>query len=282
MRWRGSKRLETNFTMYPNDLLDEVKPTLTRAEAAVLDRIVRHTYGWQKPEGARIALSILVRETSLNESSVTRAIVKLIDANVIQRLRIQSPEKGNEPSFYSLVFEGEDAPTQLPLRASPQQAPVVRQRKTTNKGSTKRKVSGPTSSSPDVEEDSGTTHARVSKKQGLDWIKDALVEACGFTPASPQEWGPFQKAASHIHEWCQKQQEPACSEPEGLRMLVQQRYRNLSAQWPDITITPTALAKHWGRAGNGKKAAPRNVGNRAVDQRDTDTSAYATFRKVGG
>ena len=282
MRWRGSKRLETNYTMYPNDLLDEVKPTLTRAEAAVLDRIVRHTYGWQKPAGARIALSILVRETSLNESSVTRAIVKLIDANVIQRHRIQSPEKGNEPSFYSLVFEGEDAPTQLPLRASPQQAPVVHPRKTTNKGSTDINRGSSPPSSPSGEEDSGTPPVRATKKDSLNWIKDALVGACGFTPASPQEWGPFQKAASHIHEWCQKQQEPAYCEPEGVQMLVKQRYQNLSAQWPDITITPTALAKHWGRAGNGKQAVPRNVGNRAVDQRDTDTSAYATFRKVGG
>ena len=100
-------------TPIPDQLFDELMPTLNGAELKVLLYICRRTFGFKK-QGDAISLSQLVsgittREgrvldggTGLGKSSVARALNSLETKNIIVRQRRASQGKGDEPTWYAL------------------------------------------------------------------------------------------------------------------------------------------------------------------------------------
>lgn len=68
---------------------------------------------------------------------------------------------------------------------------------------------------------------------------EALVEVTNANVAA--ERGALNAALAQIRE-----ASPELDDAD-LAMLIQMRARSYRQAWPDITLTPTALAKHWGR-----------------------------------
>jgi len=96
-------------------------------------------------------------------------------------------------------------------------------------------------------------------------IKTALVAACGYTPATSAEWKPVELAVTQILS------------ADGTAEQVQERYKNLSLHWPNITITPNHLGSRWGlaehppsRASPSSNGSKPRQGGRAVDKGDRE------------
>jgi hypothetical protein len=261
--WRYDGIENPNFTMYPNDLLDNVKPRLTRAEGLVLDRIVRNTFGWQRPEGTQISQSLLIRETGLKaRSSVQAALDKLVAANVVQREHRTNPETGDEANYYSLVVKS------ITPDSSTSHPPLTGVQVTLKERATERKVSGPTSSSPDVEEDSGTTHAPVPKKRRIDPLWDAVVAGLGI------DTGSITSSARGAINLALKELRGVSNPvtPEEIPKLVA-AYQTGGYIW---ALTPSTLTKylHELRVPAKRSSGRGRKDGRAVGQLTSDVSVY--------
>lgn len=72
----------TNFTAFPNVLLDRVMPHLNDTEFRVLAVIVRQTFGWQK-EAKWLSHSLLRRSTGRESAAISRAVDQLVKRGLI-------------------------------------------------------------------------------------------------------------------------------------------------------------------------------------------------------
>jgi hypothetical protein len=102
-----------NTTPIPDQLFDELMPTLSGAELKVLLYICRRTFGFKKTTD-NISLRQLVkgittregkaldRGTGLNKDTVSKAAQSLVKKGAIVRNRNRTPEKGDEATTYSL------------------------------------------------------------------------------------------------------------------------------------------------------------------------------------
>lgn len=74
---------KTNYTQTPNDYYDRILPTLrTVGEHAVIQAIIRHTYGWG---WNRISIAQLMEKTGLARSTVIRATKSLVAKGLIKK-----------------------------------------------------------------------------------------------------------------------------------------------------------------------------------------------------
>jgi hypothetical protein len=104
-----------NYTIVPDELFDELLALLSGAELKILLYIIRRTFGFKK-ESDEISLSqickgiskrdgqVLDQGTGLSQSTAQIAIKGLEEKNIIVATRRVSPERGNEPTTYSLNF----------------------------------------------------------------------------------------------------------------------------------------------------------------------------------
>jgi hypothetical protein len=256
---------DPNYTQYPNYLLDVVMPHLkTVSEHAVLNRIVRHTSGWHRA-GIQISLAQLVRETRLAKSAIQKAVDKLIQMNVIKKERRSNPETGHEANYYSLVFKTSD---EVGGYLPGGKGAIPPERYSNKERATERKVSGPTSSSPDVEEDSGTTHAPVPKKRRIDPLWDAVVAGLGI------DTGSITSSARGAINLALKELRGVSNPvtPEEIPKLVA-AYQTGGYIW---ALTPSTLTKylHELRVPAKRSSGRGRKDGRAVGQLTSDVSVY--------
>ena len=101
------------YTQVPDELFDELMAHLSGAELKVLLYIIRRTFGFKKDTDTislnQICKGITTRRgevldcgTGLSQNAVLGALRGLITKNAIVAKRNSSPEKGHEPTTYSL------------------------------------------------------------------------------------------------------------------------------------------------------------------------------------
>src|SRR3954451_22168029 len=138
--------LSPNTTPVPDVLFDELLLQLDNAELRVLLYIIRRTYGFKKSSDdisisqmvdgiTRKDGTVLDGGTGLARSSVKRAIIGLLEKNIIVRKHNQANDGGNEPNTYGLRYDkasneadnprSNSGPTPL---VSPADPPSVQQR----------------------------------------------------------------------------------------------------------------------------------------------------------
>jgi phage replication O-like protein O len=105
--------LSPRYTQVPDELFDELMAHLSGAELKVLLYIIRRTFGFKK-DSDTISLNqickgittkkgeVLDRGTGLSQNAVLSALKGLIAKKAIVAKRNSSPEKGHEPTTYSL------------------------------------------------------------------------------------------------------------------------------------------------------------------------------------
>jgi len=108
-----------SYTPIPDIFLDELMGHLTEAELRVALYILRRTFGFKK-RSDDISLSqmvngittregkVLDRGCGVQRAAVIRAVRGLEVKGVIIAKRNHSPERGNQPTTYTLRFRGED------------------------------------------------------------------------------------------------------------------------------------------------------------------------------
>ncbi len=114
-------------TPTPDEIFDEWVHRLKHSELLVLLYIVRRTFGFrdrygEMKDGDTISLrqfheGIVTRSGKRldhgcgvrNKTSITTALKRLEDLDLIRVRRSESAEKGNETTWYSLAFAGDDA-----------------------------------------------------------------------------------------------------------------------------------------------------------------------------
>lgn len=111
--WEFRGFLSPNTTPVPDEFFDVLAPRLSEAELRVLLYIIRRTFGWKK-NSDNISLRQMVEGiqtkdgriidlgTGLSKPAVIRAVRALVEHKVIIAIPRQSPEKGFEPTTYSL------------------------------------------------------------------------------------------------------------------------------------------------------------------------------------
>lgn len=106
------------YTQVPDAFFDELAPNLKEGELRVLLYIFRRTFGFKK-HSDDISLSqmvsgitrrngdVLDRGTGMGRPAVVRAIQGLIEKGVVVARHNASPERGHEPTTYTLRFKGD-------------------------------------------------------------------------------------------------------------------------------------------------------------------------------
>lgn len=108
------------YTQVPDELFDELLPTLSGAELKILLYIIRRTFGFKR-EADAISLSqmmtgittrdghLLDRGVGLDKPTLLAALRSLVTRNIIETERRRSAERGDEPTVYRLRFAEGDA-----------------------------------------------------------------------------------------------------------------------------------------------------------------------------
>jgi len=106
-----------NYTIVPDELFDELLPTLSGSELKVLLYIIRRTFGFKK-DADSISLSqmlngittkdgrVLDRGAGLSKGSLIESLSRLKEREVILTERQRSADRGDEPTIYRLNIVG--------------------------------------------------------------------------------------------------------------------------------------------------------------------------------
>jgi len=82
---KGNPQLEDGYTPIANELLEAfLQSDLSRQELKIVGAIFRQTYGWRRKE-AEISITVFQKLTNLHRRHVQRAIMSLIEKNLISR-----------------------------------------------------------------------------------------------------------------------------------------------------------------------------------------------------
>lgn len=92
-----------NYTQVPNELFDEILPTLKEGELKILCIIMRQTFGWNK-QWDRISMSQLEKKTGMLRKAVNNSLKSLINKKLVSK-RKEGPV-GQEKCWYSLIVDG--------------------------------------------------------------------------------------------------------------------------------------------------------------------------------
>lgn len=91
-----------NYTQIPNQLFDELIPTLKEGELRVLLVIMRQTFGWHK-DWDRIPITQLMKKTGMERMAVCRATSSLVKKGMVKKTKTGAC--GTEQVYYSLCTE---------------------------------------------------------------------------------------------------------------------------------------------------------------------------------
>ncbi len=98
------KLINESYTMYPNQLLDRIRPKLTDAQKTVVDIVVRQSYGWQATS-ARISNTTFVKKSRMSERSIITAKKVLLAIGLL--IMLEAPKSG-KPGLYTLDLYYDD------------------------------------------------------------------------------------------------------------------------------------------------------------------------------
>lgn len=90
-----------NYTMVPNQVLDELVPRLTEAETKVVLILCRASFGYQT-SNAVLSLSDLAARTGLHRRSIMRAVASLEAYGIITVNRERTGPATNAVNLYTL------------------------------------------------------------------------------------------------------------------------------------------------------------------------------------
>ena len=93
-----------NFTMVPNEIIDEHLKDLTGAELKILLAITRKTIGWHK-DTDWISNQQMMEITGLSRPTVTETVNKLINKGLV--IKTKDGHLGQERIWYTLNLEEE-------------------------------------------------------------------------------------------------------------------------------------------------------------------------------
>jgi len=136
-----------NYTQVPDELFDQLMPTLSDAELRVLLYIIRRTYGFKR-QADDISLSqmvsgittkdgkVLDTGTGLSKATVARGLKGLREKGVILSVRNRSTSRGDEPTTYRLRMKD-------PAAELSRTSPVSQQRDTPRVLAVRQGVSQP-------------------------------------------------------------------------------------------------------------------------------------------
>lgn len=169
-----------NYTMVPDEILDELMAELSGAELKVLLYIVRRTFGWRKPSDeislGQITKGIRRRDgshvdhgTGLAISSAQNALKSLEERGIIVAIKRTDPERGKLATEYGLRFADPPLPeigipsTDFRQRGTPEigRAPYRKsvEQKTTDQQTTQQ----------EEEPTIGMTQEEVRQRRPPDW-----------------------------------------------------------------------------------------------------------------
>lgn len=214
------------------------------------------------PYVAEPGLARLVKLTGMNESTVVRNIRMLITAGCVTRERGVPDESGRRSRDKFTLHVTVVAA--VATRASSQQA-KRKPTRTVHEGQTRTVQAIQTSLDSDESESqtcmvheqvleerketaTQSLAPRTRKRTPRDDVWDAVVKVCGITEVTKSLSGQI---ATSVQQLCDVGAIP------GQVHVRAQRYRQ---SYPESTLTPTALAKHWGFLGDGyiSPRTPRN------------------------
>jgi hypothetical protein len=205
------------------------RAVLEQSRAAPTDRHVLLTiadYADNRTREARPGPSTLTRVTGLNETTVRRAVKRLVELGELawtkddQGRRIYTVLPGAAPE----TEPGAAPPVPGAAPPVPGAAPVL------------APVAPLTTSERSLEglETAGCPGAEVVVAGRVDVVWDALMLVCGVTSITKAARGAYNRAAKDLREV------GATPTTIGARAFV------FRERWPDVSLTPTALARRWG------------------------------------
>jgi len=102
------------------------------------------------------------------------------------------------------------------------------------------------------------TLKKIESGRGRDHVWEAVLAACGIGQDKPTE--SARKAWNRaVKEIKQALENSGIEKPEDMRAEVARRADAYTKKWPNMTLTPTALARHWNEVVAMKKQAGRTV-----------------------
>ena len=134
-----------NFTMIPNEVIDEHLKDLTGAEIKILLAITRKTIGWHK-ETDWICNQQMMDITGLSKKTVIMTVKSLIDKKLIVQETIGKP--GKEKLCYELDFEGGKKVTGGGVKSTPEGCNNVTHNINTTKETIQKKKDLPAATIP--------------------------------------------------------------------------------------------------------------------------------------
>lgn len=216
----------------------DLTPTV-RHVALTLSLYMNERGGSAFPGATRLA-----HDTGLHEDTIRRSLAHLAEGGWLVLVE-RGGRKGERRTANAYVAS-------IPPPAEDrglEEAPPAQDRTTPRTGSPQDVI--------EVVKDSCAEQARTHKR-ARDPLWDALIEACGFTHVTPTppERGAWNKALKDIRA--------AGATPE----LVHERARAYRKTWPNVRLTPSALARHWGSLG--------------ADEPDSDTDVLSAYGLTRG
>ena len=93
-----------NYTVVPNEVMDQHMTSMTGAELKVLLVIIRDTYGWHR-DTKPISLSDMAKKTGLSSGTCSDAVAALVAKRLINKCRKSLDDGGHAASVYEPAFD---------------------------------------------------------------------------------------------------------------------------------------------------------------------------------
>ena len=105
------------YTQIPNEIFDDLMPSLSGAQFKVLCLVARKTLGFHR-DVHPISLSQIIAGTGLSHQGCLDAVAFLVDGDYIVKATNQLPGKQFNPSTFALSIEGEESQGSLSTELS--------------------------------------------------------------------------------------------------------------------------------------------------------------------
>jgi hypothetical protein len=216
------------------------------------------------------SIELLARKLGCAPGSVTRSRARLEALGEVEFMRKQGPAPASRegrgdrrPNLYRITGNPKH---RAPVRGETSESPRTGPPFTAHKGAgSPRSSGGGTSQEPVIEEPVTSLALSPSTKRGAarkrDELFDAVTEACGIEVATitPSGRGKVNKALKELRD--------VGATPADVRDRAQ-RYRR---RWPNVSLTPTALAGHWGELATDGSGLPP----------DANAAGYLAAKRAG-
>ena len=171
---------------------------------------------------------LLAQECSMSDRTVRRHLKRLEELGLIERrARMRGEGRGRTSDEYRIAYF---QPDNLSGRSRP-----TGQTETTNRTNQDDQPDTVVQGTEREPEENRKSIAAAPRQRKPDLLWDAMVEVCGIntTTLTKNERGRINEALKQLRE--------VSATPDDIRRKAS-AYRKT---WPDVSMTPTALASHW-------------------------------------